>query len=92
MADDSGNATAAYLLGNPEGLPVEVGGDTYPRGLGWTDESVPATLVPKAFGSYLESTLVDKLNELIGQFNQFKSDYNSLVVPTTASDVDPLEV
>jgi hypothetical protein len=51
----------------------------------------------KAVGDTMDSAgigqvagIAEKLNELIGEYNQLREDYNSSTVPTTAKEVDPL--
>lgn len=72
--------------------------DLNAHGQAWETEGNPVK--PKVttgaeiegIGVYLEGTVVAKLNELIGQFNQLRTDYDNGVVPTTATAVSTLPV
>ena len=41
----------------------------------------------EGIGGYLEGTVITKLNELIAQYNQLRTDYNNATRPTTATAV-----
>lgn len=52
----------------------------------------PIRVQVEGFANYVEETLVGKLNELIDQYNQLRTDYNDSTVPTSAAEVTKLPV
>jgi hypothetical protein len=61
------------------------------RGTGWENET-PIETEFEGVGLYLEGTVIAKLNELIEQYNQLRTDYNNGIIPTTATAVTTLPV
>lgn len=81
-------------LGAP-GETVKIGEETLATGRVWreVDPDVVVTtlavLLEEACAE-LDATLVAKLNELVGAYNQLLADYNDEEVPSAAPEVDPL--
>jgi len=96
VADASGADAIRSSLGTP-GSYVEIAGSERKTGAGWEPEPKVWSVVVEGLANWLDNAGVgdvgaikSKLNELIGEYDQLRDDYNNGVVPTTAQEVDPL--
>lgn len=91
---DARDDIAAYSLRTPgEAIEVYRNVEIVP-GEAW-GQFKPFQIYLEGIAEYLENQGVSgavqgKINELIGEFNQFLADYNNSVWPSTASSVTPL--
>ena len=86
----------AYGLRTP-GDPIEVNRNQQVTPGGSWGETAAFEIYLKGIAEWLDDSGISelaaikaKLNELISSYAQFKSDYDALIVPTTAADVDPV--
>jgi len=84
-------AILLHLFGNPKGDPVVLPGtdEKVPRGIMYEDFQVMEVQL-QAIGDVIDEHVIEKVNELIDEYNQLRLDYNSSTVPTTASAVDKI--
>ena len=92
VADNRG-VPGSVGLRTPSDDPVKYKDQELEVGTAWgTDKSFE--ILTQGIANYLDSAGVggvkDKLNELIGQFNQLLDDHNTSTIPSSANTVDPL--
>lgn len=95
-ADASTNAIR-IPLGTPGTVVPNVTGQLTPTGQAWVPEPKVFPALVEGIADYLDAqglgqvaAMRAKVNELVGAYQQLKSDYNNGIVPTTAPDVEPL--
>jgi len=87
-AADSSTDVVKVAIGST-GNTVTIDDVEMSTGKAWQDPSFIAVL-QEGLSDWLDDPLISKLNELIGQYNQLRSDYNSMTVPTSANSVSTL--
>jgi len=85
---DTKNDEMKVALGST-GSEVTVGGEKMDTGQGW-DSQAAFRLMVEGTSDWLDDVLIDKLNELIGEYNTLLDDYKKEGLSTTAQDVTPL--
>jgi dihydroorotate dehydrogenase len=93
---DSIDAIGVLGIKTP-GDPIEVvRGSVQTPGVAWGDNKQTQVML-QGLADWFDDQGVseiqeikDKLNELIGEYNQFRTDYNAGTVPTNADEVLPL--
>lgn len=94
VADGSGSDTIRMALGEPGSYVKDPTGATRETGAAWAPEPKTWPVVIEGLADWFDAqglgAIKPKLNELIGAYNQLRSDYNAGIVPTAAPEVDPL--
>ena len=88
--DGAGVDQLRISLGTPGDHVRDVTGEPQPTGGAWEPEPKTWPLVVEGIADWADATLKAKLNELVGAYNQLRTDYNDGTVPTSAQEVDPL--
>jgi len=85
---DTKNDEMKVALGST-GSEVTIGGEKMDTGQGWNSQAAFRLMI-EGTSDWLDDVLIDKLNELIGEYNQLREDYDNSTVPTSANAVTPL--
>jgi hypothetical protein len=95
-ADPETGAAVEIALGSP-GTRVTIGDLKFDSGAAWANEpkSIPTQI--EGLAAYLDSLGISgtaaikaKVNEIVAQYNQLRTDYNAGTVPTTATVLAPI--
>jgi len=93
-ADATGDNNIRISLGATGNHLKNTIGETKPTGAAWNPEPKTWPVICEGLANWADSLGIsgvkDKLNDLIGQYNQLLEDYNNSTVPSSASEVDPL--
>lgn len=89
--------TVADAIDNPgayglqtEGTKIEMSPEvTIITGESWGAEN-PIQIMFQGLANWMDATYKAKLNELIGEYNQLRTDYDNATVPTNANAVTPI--
>ena len=96
-ADASGDNNIRISMGAPGNHLKNTIGETEPTAQAWQPEPKTWPVVIEGLALWADTqgvgqvgTIKAKLNELIGAYNQLRTDYNAGVVPTSAPAVTPI--
>ncbi len=96
-ADSSGSGNIQISLGTPGNHVLNSIMEMQETGKAWTPEPKTWPIVAEGLAAWADAAGIGdmaaikaKINELIASHNQFISDYNANVIPTTAVPVVPL--
>ncbi|MDD5542847.1 MAG: hypothetical protein PHX83_06700 [Acidobacteriia bacterium] len=96
VADPETGASVKLGIGST-GTVVTIAGQKFDSGAAWGPEPAAIPCQIEGLADYLDTlgitetaAIKAKVNEIVAQYNQLRTDYNAGTVPTTATAVIPI--